>query len=204
MWFKFPWVVLGGALLITLLAGYIVKTRFDIRSDIKDLMPENARSVQDTFAISERMGSITTLSILIEVPERVLSEDKKQTDEYQACKTKAIAEWRARQERGIALAYEGERGDPPEVGEPGPEVTEHCDDPLILFSSTLVSHLLENELVGYVHYRQRRAFFEDNLLLYASVSDLERLYEEGRPRPWRSPHHERRVQGLPSDRHRRR
>jgi len=159
--------VLLAASVLTALSVWAIVARFDIRSDIKDLMPSEARSVRDTFTIADRMGSITSLSIIIESPSRTLNPTIKESDVYKRC----ITRQQARDDRSEAAKERGK------ILERRPAIKD-CDDPLVLFAGELEIRLAEIESVGYVHYHNDKNFFEDNILLYASNDALERLYTD--------------------------
>ena len=74
------------AVVLTILSVLCIAFKFDIRSDLKELMPKDAQVVQDTYAIAERVGSIQTLDIYLKTPElKPLTEEAKSSDEYQQC-----------------------------------------------------------------------------------------------------------------------
>ena len=148
------------SVLLTIAAVVVILLRFDIRSDLKDLMPENSRSVRDTFAIADRMGSVTSLTIIVEVPERTLAPGMLGSASYEAC----VAE---------------NSGDPLVLIDDAPgDAEEVCGDPLVLFARDLTAALQAMDTIGYAHFHNDKRFFEENILLYASVEDLEALYEE--------------------------
>ena len=163
--FAHPWAVIGVAVLLTTASSLVIAQRFDIRSDIKDLMPEDARSVKDTFTIAGRMGSITSLSIYVEAPTTELAAPMREGELYAACRAEALAP------RPDPVA-------PDATIAPEEDAAAHCDDALVLFARALVGELEQLESVGYVHYRKDKTFFEDNILLYASVESLEQLYDD--------------------------
>lgn len=148
------------AFVLTVLSVLTIALKFEIRSDIKELMPQDARVVEDLHTISDRLGSITTLSIYLHVPElQPLSESAKQSQEYQAC---------------AASLGEGEHllRDNPPVGE------NWCDNPLMLYAIQFVDILKNIDTIGNVGFRNDKTFFENNLLLYASNEELEKAYDE--------------------------
>ncbi len=157
---KHPKAYVIAAFVLTILSVLTIALKFEIRSDIKELMPQDAQVVEDMQAISERMGSITTLSIYLHVPEmQPLSESAKQSQEYRDC---------------VASLGEGEhllRDDPP-VGE------NWCDNPLMLYSIQFVDVLRSIDSIGNIGFRNDKTFFENNLLLYASNEELEKAYEQ--------------------------
>lgn len=148
------------AAMITILAIVAIAVNFDIRSDIKYLMPQDAKVVQDIEAISDRMGSVQTLAVYLKTPElKPLDEAQKQSPEYQAC---------------LADLGEGEkllRPDPP-VGE------NWCDNALMLYARDFVQKVRAIDSVGNVGFHNDKTFFEDNILLYASNDELEKAYDE--------------------------
>lgn len=169
--------VVLASVLLTAASVWAIVARFDIRSDLKDLLPEDTPSVVETFQIAERMGSITPLTILIEAPDRSLQPEMRQSAVYEGCRAEAIERAEARHAQLVAIA-EADGTDPPAPLVIEDSVTEHCDDGLVLFARALVEELSELDLIGYVHYRNDKSFFEDHVLLYASVDDLERLYTD--------------------------
>ena len=148
------------AAVLTILAVITIAKKFDIHSDINALMPQDAPVVQNIQKISDRMGSITTLTVYIKSPDlKPLSEEARQSQEYKDC---------------VASLGEGEhllRDDPP-VGE------NWCDNPLMLYSRQFVKLISSRESVGNVRFNYDKTFFENNLLLYASNEDLEKAYEK--------------------------
>ncbi|MBR4986296.1 MAG: MMPL family transporter, partial [Proteobacteria bacterium] len=148
------------ALILTVCAVAAIVLRFDIRSDLKDLLPHDAQVVQDIEAIADRMGSVQTLSVYLKVPElKPLSESAKQSPEYQEC-LQAI-------------------GDSSHLFREQPIVGENwCDNPLMLFSRRYIALIHSLESVGNVSFINDKTFFADNALLYASNEELETLYTE--------------------------
>jgi hypothetical protein len=66
-----PRLVLAAALVSAVPMGYWSGLLFgDVRADIKELLPEDARSVQTLHRLEERFGNFAELSILIESPDR--------------------------------------------------------------------------------------------------------------------------------------
>ena len=153
------WYVIG-AFLLTIIAVATIALRFDIRSDIKDLMPPESQSVVDMFKIADRMGSIQTLDIYLKVKEiQPLSPALKSSDKYKAC----VADL----------------GDADNILRDDPIVGENwCDNPLMLYARDFVEMLRGMDTVGKVAFHQDKSFFEHNLLLYASNEELERGYDE--------------------------
>ncbi|MDX9720174.1 MAG: MMPL family transporter [Myxococcota bacterium] len=149
---KHPGSVLGVAALITAISIFIIVTRFDIRSDIKDLMPEHSKSVSDITKITERIGSIIRLTIVLEAPDAKLADSAKNSDAYKACLERASA-----------------RRDP---------AKERCEDALVIFAHAVAKELESIDSVGYVQFHNDKRFFMDNLLLYASTQELEQLYSD--------------------------
>ena len=140
------------ALVLTVLAVLLVVSRFDIRSDIKDLMPPDAKSVTDTYTITERLGSITELKIVLEAPNTELTAEAKASETYKTC----VAQAETREEKEEALAY--------------------CENALVIFARALTATLeSHDDLVGYVHFHNDKSFFEDHALMYASEEDLQEL-----------------------------
>ena len=148
------------AVLLTVLAFLIIVFRFDIRSDLKDLMPQDAMSVVDTFRISDRLGSIQALQIIVETPElRLVSEEQRQSDLYKACV----------EQLPMSDGFAAEK----------PPIGEHwCDSTLVLFGSQFVHRIAELDSVGNISFFNDKRFFEDNIMLYADVDDLEKAYRE--------------------------
>ena len=66
---KHPKRIVILSVIFTILSVLAIALRFDIRSDMKDLMPPDSQVVKDMYAISDRMGSITTLKIYLKTPE---------------------------------------------------------------------------------------------------------------------------------------
>ncbi len=157
---KHPGMYLIVAVVLTILSVLCIAFKFDIRSDLKELMPQDAQVVQDTYAIAERVGSIQTLDIYLKTPElKPLTEEAKSSEEYQQC---------------LASLGEGEhflREDPP-VGE------NWCDNGLILYSRKFVDILRSLDSVGNVGFHNDKSFFENNIALYASNEELEQAYRE--------------------------
>src|SRR5690606_32453812 len=151
-----------------------------------DMMPEGTKSVQDTFAIADRMGSITSLQIIAEAPDRSLAPEQKDSPVYNACVSEAQARWETEQAAIAAARSEDEGGEDDDeekidasIPDRAPDETfAHCNDGLILFARALTEALDEMELVGYVHYRNDKSFFQDNMLLYATVDELNQLYTD--------------------------
>lgn len=155
-----PAKVLAVAVVLTALAAVAIACRFDIRSDLKDLMPQNAQVVKDMYRISERMGSITTLNVFIKVPKlEPLSQEGHARADYQAC-LEEIG-------RGEMML----RGKP-YVGE------NWCDTGLMLYARRFVSEVRALDSIGTVSFTKDKRFFEDNLLLYASEDELDRAYKK--------------------------
>lgn len=148
------------ATFLTLLAILTITLKFDIRSDLKELMPQDAQVVEDMHDIADRMGSIQTLSIYIKAPElKPLSDEAKSSPEYLAC---------------LQSLGEGEhllRSKPP-VGD------NWCDNALMLFSRRFIDIIRAQESVGNVAFHNDKTFFENNLLLYASNEDLLKAYDK--------------------------
>lgn len=142
-----------GAWILTALAGMSIYFNFDISSDFKDLMPENARSMTDFVKISDRFGSVTPLKVMIESP--------------------AFPGGRAPEPIQI---------DPnnPSRGRPIRDILDDAQHQTILIAaaSASASALAKIDSVGYVHYHNDKQFFKDNILLYASVDALEDLYKD--------------------------
>lgn len=155
-----PLAVVLIALALSLMSGFVLATRFDVRSDLKDLMPADAPSVVDTFKISERVGSISTLQIILEAPDLGLNEAYKQSQSYKDC----VAEY-SREGRTL-------------FGDPVPSGQTWCDNALVAFGREFVKSLETMDIVGNVQFRKDKAFFEQNVLLYAPTHELERAYEE--------------------------
>ena len=157
---KHPGMYLIVAVVLTILAVLSIAFKFDIRSDLKELMPQDAKVVQDTYAIAERVGSIQTLDIYLKTKElKPLTEEAKSSEEYQQC---------------LQSLGEGEhflRDDPP-VGE------NWCDNDLILFSRRFVDILRSLDSVGNVGFHNDKSFFENNIILYATNEELEKAYQE--------------------------
>ncbi|MFA5624762.1 MAG: MMPL family transporter [Bradymonadales bacterium] len=155
-----PLIFVLTALVLTVLSAFVLATRFDVRSDLKDLMPEDARSVADTFKISERVGSISTLQIILETPDLELSPAYKETQSYRDC----VEEF-TREGRDL-------------FSEQPPSAESWCDNALIAFGRDFVKALEAMDIVGSVQFHNDKAFFEKNALLYAPTHELERAYEE--------------------------
>ena len=153
-----PVKVVVAALLLTVLSVIVIATKFDIRSDLKDLMPQDAQVVTDMYAISDRMGSITTLKVYLKIPELVaLSPERRASEEYRSC----------------LEAFGGQDKllrEPPIVGETW------CDNALMLFARRFVESVRGLESVGNVGFVNDKSFFEDHLLLYASVEEIDAAY----------------------------
>ena len=155
-----PGAVLIVAVLLTVISTVAIAFKFEIRSDIKDLMPEHALSVIDTYAISDRMGSIQTLQIIVETPSlNEVSAEQKQSEAYKRC------------QESIKMS-DGFLAEKPPIGE------HWCDSTLVLFGSDFVMKLRELDTVGNVAFFNDKSFFEDNILLYAGVDELERAYDK--------------------------
>lgn len=147
------WKVFLIALGLTVISTLIVVSRFDIRSGLNDLMPESAKSVSDIESITARMGSITRLSILLELTgEHTLADTAKDHPAYTACLERAKT-----------------------LEEPADA---RCEDALVIFAYALAERIETLDFIGYVHFHNDKTFFEDNILLYATVEDLEELYED--------------------------
>ncbi len=148
------------ALLLTVLAVFIIVSRFDIRSDLKDLMPQNAPSVVDTFKISDRLGSIQSLQVIVETPQLHLIQDaQRQSEAYATCL----------EQLPMSDGFSAEK----------PPIGEHwCDSTLVLFGSQFVSKIAQLDSVGNVSFFNDKRFFENNIMLYAGVDDLEKAYHE--------------------------
>jgi len=150
---------LGGAFVLTILAVFVIATKFDIRSDLKDLMPADAQSVVDTFKISERMGSIQTLQVIVESPAlNSITEAQRASADYEACRLEIV-------EMGRLFMKT------PPVGE------SWCDNTLVLFGHRFVREIRDLDSVGNVGFINDKSFFERNLLLYASAEELEEAYD---------------------------
>lgn len=153
-----PVKVVVAALLLTVLSVIVIATKFDIRSDLKDLMPQDAQVVTDMYAISDRMGSITTLKVYLKIPELVaLSPERRASEEYRSC----------------LEAFGGQDKllrEPPIVGETW------CDNALMLFARRFVESVRGLDSVGNVGFVNDKSFFEDHLLLYASVEEIDAAY----------------------------
>ena len=157
---KHPVWFVCAAFLLTIVAVATIVLRFDIRSDIKDLMPPESKSVVDMYKIADRMGSIQTLDIYLKVKDlKPLSPELKASDKYKACLDDIGSE-------------ENLLRDDPIVGETW------CDNALMLYSRDFVSMLRELESVGNVGFHQDKTFFDHNILLYASNEELEQGYNE--------------------------
>lgn len=156
---KRPYHYLFTALTLTVLSLFIIVNQFEIRSDIADILPENAKSVVDTLAISDRMGSIQSLIVIVEVPElQALSDAQKEALDYEAC---------------INDLGEGKH-----LLAQKPPIGEHlCDNPLVLFTRSFVRELETEPSVGSVAFHHDKSFFEQQLLLYASAEELEAAYD---------------------------
>ncbi len=66
--FRYPWVIVLIALLLTGLSGYLA-TRIEIRSSFSNLLPDNSQAVKDLEVISKRIGGMGTLIVLVEGTE---------------------------------------------------------------------------------------------------------------------------------------
>ena len=152
------WVI--GAVVCTMLAVLTIALKFDIRSDIKYLMPQDAKVVQDIEDISDRMGSVQTLAVYLQVDKlEPLTAEQKQSPAYQAC-LKSLGE-------GDHLL----RSQHP-VGE------NWCDNALMLYAQQFVEKIRNIDSIGNVGFHNDKTFFEDNILLYASNDELEKAYAE--------------------------
>ncbi|MBQ8036488.1 MAG: MMPL family transporter [Proteobacteria bacterium] len=148
------------ALLLTILSVVTIVLRFDIKSDLKDLLPSDAQVVKDIDAIADRMGSVQTLTVFLKIPElQPLSEQARQGSEYQEC---------------LQTLGDNEHifRDPPIVGE------NWCDNPLMLFARRYVSLLETLDSIGNISFVNDKSFFEKNALLYASNEELQKIYTE--------------------------
>ena len=148
------------ALALTVLACIIIVSRFDIRSDLKDLMPQDAMSVVDTFRISDRLGSIQSLQIIVETPQlHPISDEQRQSELYAECV------------RQLPMS-DGLAAEKPPFGE------HWCDSTLVLFGAHFATRIAELDSVGNVSFYHDKRFFEDNIMLYADVDTLEKAYHE--------------------------
>lgn len=155
-----PWRYLLTAVILTILAVVTIVLRFDIKSDLKDLLPQDAKVVKDIETIADRMGSVQTLSVFLKVPElKPLSEQARQGQEYLDC---------------LQDIGDGEHlfRDAPIVGE------NWCDNPLMLFARRYITLLESLDSVGNISFINDKTFFEKNALLYASNEELENIYTE--------------------------
>ncbi len=159
---KHPGLFVIIACILTVLAVLAITLKFEIRSDIKELMPQDAQVVQDLQSISDRMGSISTLNIYLRVPELIpLSEQAKQSDEYQNC-----------------LTLFGEDQDEHLLRDKPPVGENWCDNTLMLYSLQFVDSIRSLDSIGNIGFLNDKTFFENNLLLYASNDDLEKAYKQ--------------------------
>lgn len=157
---KYPKAILLLSVLLTVAAVLSIAYRFEIRSDIKDLMPPDAPVVQDLYKISERMGSITTLKIYLKTPElKALTPEGLESEAYQSC-VAAVGE-------GLGLLR-----NKPIVGK------NWCDNGLMLFSRQFSQAVASMDSVSTVSFVKDKSFFEKNILLYASAEELEKAYEQ--------------------------
>lgn len=148
------------AIVLTILSIVVIGLKFDIRSDLKDLMPEDAQSVTDTFEISDRMGSIQSLAIYIEMPElKAVSAEERVSERYAKCVN------------DIHMSN-GLSGEKPPIGE------HWCDTPLVLFGHDFVEEVNKLDSVGNVAFYNDKSFFENNIMLYASANELEQAYDQ--------------------------
>lgn len=157
---KHPKKIVLLSVILTILAVSAIALRFDIRSDIKDLMPPESQVVQDLYEIGERMGSITTLKIYLKTPElKPLSEADHESEAYRSC---------------VEEVGDGERlfRDKPIVGK------NWCDNGLMLFARQFAAGVEGLESVSTVSFIRDKSFFEENILLYASAEELEDAYEQ--------------------------
>lgn len=155
----YPKIALSVGILLTLVSVIIIATKFDIRSDIKDLMPQDAQVVQDLYAISDRMGSVTTLKVYVKTPEMVaLTPEQKNGESYRACLER--------------IGTSSLLRDKPIVGE------NWCDNPLMLYALAFESLASSLDSVGTVEFIKDKTFFENNILLYAETAELERAYTQ--------------------------
>ena len=150
------------SVILTVLAVLTIALKFDIKSDLKALMPQDAQVVQDMYTISERMGSITTLTVYLKIPElKALSPEARDTDEYREC-----------------LATLGDPEDEHILREKPPVGENWCDNPLMLFARRFVGIVRGFDSVGNVGFHNDKTFFEKNILLYASNDELEEAYRQ--------------------------
>lgn len=152
------WLITAG--ILTILAIVTIVLKADIRSDVKYLMPQDAKVVQDIASISDRMGSVQTLAVYLKIPElKPLDEAQKQSPEYQAC---------------LASLGDGEK-----LLRPEPPVGENwCDNALMLYARDFVQKVRDIDSIGNVGFQNDKTFFEDNILLYASNDELQKAYDE--------------------------
>ncbi len=157
---KHPKKIVILSVIFTILSVLAIALRFDIRSDMKDLMPPDSQVVKDMYAISDRMGSITTLKIYLKTPElKALSEADRESEAYRSC-IEDIG------------AGEGLFRDKPLVGQ------NWCDNGLMLFARQFVSGVEALDTVSTVSFVRDKSFFEENILLYASAEELEKAYDQ--------------------------
>jgi hypothetical protein len=143
-----------GAWILTALSGLSIYLNFDISSDFKDLMPENARSMTDFVKISERFGSVTPLKVMIEVPPFPRSTSSPPAP---PSSDGTISQ-----------------------GRPLKDILDDAQHQTLLVTAATATAqaLWKLDAVGYVHYHNDKQFFKDNILLYASVEDLDKLYDD--------------------------
>ena len=159
---RHPGIYVIVACVLTILSVVTIALKFDIHSDIKDLMPQDAPSVVDLYKISDRIGSVTTLDIYIKSEGLApATQELKQSESYQKCLEE--------------LGEDGEEHllrEKPMVGE------NWCDNGLMVYARDYVELLRGLDSVGNVRFHQDKSFFEKNLLLYATNEELEKAYNE--------------------------
>ncbi len=160
-----PWVALFS---LVLLAGaiFVIATKADIRSDLKYLMPQDTRSVRDTFKISDRIGSVSTLEILIEAKDLKLNDEKKQSESYATCRKEMTRKGRELMGDPVVVDDSDRTGD-----------ESWCDNAVVFFAYDLQNELKKLDSVGAILFRNDKQFFEKNIFLYASEDELARIYD---------------------------
>ncbi|MBM4389435.1 MAG: hypothetical protein FJ088_16990, partial [Deltaproteobacteria bacterium] len=68
--YKYAIPISAASIILTLLSLYVVITKFSIKSDFADLLPEGQRSVIDQRMIRERVGSPEYIQVLLETVEK--------------------------------------------------------------------------------------------------------------------------------------